>query len=251
MSAGIPFMIKGPKIKKNKTVETAVSSIDFTPTILSLMNVDSINGANFQGEDISVDLTSDQIISRTDRIIISVDTGNKPTWIMAMHSKGYKLVVSKNGEPFLFDLNRDYNELVNYIDSDNHQEIKKELQVALYEAIVNYNIPMMKVTDDVFFDTPSCNDSADVLIRNGGGKILCQDLTSKKQCRNSKSVADHCPNFCKTCTCEDSEGLIFVDGILGTCSEVADKCSTSQKVQNFCRKSCGRCETDRRLRDVL
>lgn len=241
MSAGIPFMIKGPKIKKNKTVHTAVSSIDFSPTILSLMNVDPNNGANFHGEDISADLISDQIISRTDRIIISVDTGKSATWIMAMHSTGYKLVVSANGPPFLFDLNMDYNELGNYIDSDDHQEIKKELQIALYDAIVNYNIPMMKVTGDLFFDTPACKDNANVLVRNGGGKILCQDLTSKQLCRNSKAVADHCPNFCKKCACEDSKGLIFVDGFLGTCSEVADKCSTSQKVRKFCRKSCDSC----------
>ena len=52
-SAGVPFIIQYPKrIMKGKKINTACSSPDFAPTILSLMNIDH-SYVKFQGIDMS------------------------------------------------------------------------------------------------------------------------------------------------------------------------------------------------------
>lgn len=53
-SARIPFVIRYPeKIKAGKVINTAYTNVDFTPTILSLMNVKT--DASFHGMDTSKD----------------------------------------------------------------------------------------------------------------------------------------------------------------------------------------------------
>lgn len=247
MSAGVPFMIRGPKIPRYNVVNTAMASVDFAPTILSLMNVFNTEGATFHGQDMSERLISETPTADDEnRIIFSMDTGKSPTWAMAMHTKGYKLVVGTHSIPYLFDLNKDFNELTNYIDSPEHQEIKVELQKALGEALVKYNIPMLTRVSDIFLEKPLCMDNQNVLEVNGD-KLLCKNLFSSALCRFNQDVANHCPETCLTiarvnsCPCEDSPGLIFVDGIVGTCEEVSNKCSSSSKVRKFCRKTCNQC----------
>lgn len=245
MSAGIPFMIRGPKIPRYNVVNTAMASVDFAPTILSLMNVFNTEGATFHGQDMSERLISETPTADDEnRIIFSMDTGNSPTWAMAMHTKGYKLVVGIHSIPYLFDLNKDFNELNNYIDSPEHQEIKVELQKALGEALVKYNVPMLTRVSDIFLEKPLCTDSDNVLEVNGD-KLLCKNLFANAICTYNQDVANHCKETCSvvvnSCPCEDSPGLIFVDGIVGTCEEVSNKCSSSSKVRKFCRETCIQC----------
>jgi len=245
-SAGIPFLIKYPdKIQPGKIVETPYSSVDFAPTLLSLMNVKDYSQVSFHGVDGSDELLdSSQVSKRKDKIIFSMDTGNSPAWAAAVKD-GYKLVVALRLEPFLFDLNVDPEEMINYIDSDlpNHVAVKADLQAALGEALSKYEIPMTNIVSDIFLDMPFCFDSRDALRLTTGQKILCSDIGQdifSNDCGDF-NVGNHCPRTCGTCKCEDSIGPIFVKGEVGTCGDVADECSSSGKVQIFCPKTCARC----------
>jgi Arylsulfatase A and related enzymes len=72
-SAGIPLIIRYPrKIKSGKIIETAYSSVDVAPTILSLLGVKDTSSATFQGVDGSQELTtSGNVSAQQDKIIFS------------------------------------------------------------------------------------------------------------------------------------------------------------------------------------
>jgi arylsulfatase A-like enzyme len=245
-SAGIPFLIKYPdKIQRGKIVETPYSSVDFAPTILSLMNVKDYSRFPFHGVDGSDELLdSSQVSRREDKIIILMDTGLSPSWAAAVKD-GYKLVVSLRTDPFLFDLNVDPEEMINYIDSDspNHVAVKADLQAALGEALSKLEIPMTNIVSDVFLDRPACFDSNDAIRLRTGEMVTCNDIGQgifTNDCGDF-NVDRHCPRTCGTCKCEDSLGPIFVQGKVGTCGDFADECSSSGKVRTFCHKMCDRC----------
>jgi len=244
-SAGIPFLIKYPdKIQAGKVVETPYSTIDFAPTILSLMNVKDLSQLTFQGVDGSEELLNSSKVSKKDnKIIFTMDTGNAPTWAAAVKD-GNKLVVDFKTKPYLFDLNIDPEELINYIDSSAHATVKAELQAALGEALITYNIPMTKAGKDIFLEAPACFDSRDVLQLRSGRKVLCEDMGKKmffNDC-GELNVNRHCPQTCKVCKCEDSTGPLFVNGEVRTCGEdLADQCSSRDKVRTFCPKTCNVC----------
>ena len=245
-SAGIPFLIKYPdKIQRGKIVETPYSSVDFAPTILSLMNVRDYSRFPFHGVDGSDELLdSSQVSNREDKIIFTMDTGNNPSWAAAVKD-GYKLVVSKGGDPFLFDLNVDPEEMINYIASDllKHIAVKADLQAALGEALSKYEIPMTNVINDLFLDRPACFDSPDALRLTNGKRVTCNDVGQNlltNDCGDF-NVDRHCPRTCGTCKCEDSVGPIFVQGKVGTCGDFAYECSSSEKVRTFCRQTCATC----------
>lgn len=154
--------------------------MDFAPTILSLMNVNEYSQVNFQGIDGSSELlNSSQVSKRKDQVIFSMDTGNTPAWAAAVMD-GYKLVVSLRSKPFLFDLNIDPEEIINYVDSSDHAAVKADLQATLGEALSNYEIPMTNVVKDILLDVPACSDSMNVLLLRNGKKVSCNDIEQNK-----------------------------------------------------------------------
>jgi hypothetical protein len=143
----------------------------------------------------------------------------------------------------LFDVNIDPDELINYIDSPNHAVVKAELQAALGEALVIYDIPMTRNDDDIYLEIPACFDSSDVLQLRNGQKVLCKDMGNNLYTNDCGdwNVNTHCPKTCGTCKCEDSVGPIFVGGEVKTCEDLADQCTSSWNVRDFCRKTCSTC----------
>lgn len=107
-SARIPFIIRCPgKIEPGTVVTQALGTVDFLPTVLSLMEVEvphQVDGrdasALFMGKDIDWEDIS---------FVRATGEGN---WISAISAE-YKLVYSANEEPWLFDLKKDPNELTN------------------------------------------------------------------------------------------------------------------------------------------
>lgn len=243
-SAGIPFLIKYPdKIQAGKVVETPYSTVDFAPTLLSLMNIKDLSQLTFQGVDGSEELLNSSLVSKNDdKIIFTMDTGNTPTWAAAVKD-GHKFIVSSGSKPYLFDVNIDPDELINYIDSPNHAVVKAELQAALGEALVIYDIPMTRNDDDIYLEIPACFDSSDVLQLRNGQKVLCKDMGNNAFTNDCGdwNVNSHCPKTCGTCKCEDSVGPIFVGGEVKTCEDLADQCTSSWNVRDFCRKTCSTC----------
>jgi hypothetical protein len=243
-AAGIPFLVRYPeKVPPGKVIETAYSSVDFAPTILSLMGVNIPSNVPFQGVDGSEELTSSQLLTSNEhQIIYSFDTGNTPTWAAAIKDS-YKFVVSKNDIPWLFDLNSDPEEMYNYIDSYYHRDIAEELRLALVQALTNYDIPLTEITNTIYLDKPVCQDSKDILPLTNGNIAFCKDLgetMNLSKCENQPKIRNHCPHTCGTC-CKDSPGMIWVNGSARQCESLQNNCHMD-KVQRFCPETCNLCK---------
>jgi uncharacterized sulfatase len=123
-SAMIPFVIRYPEhIKAGKLVHTAYTTADFAPTILGLMGADT-QGQEFHGQDRSREFIDTAAENREDRIIYITNAGGR--WVAAASDR-YKLVLSHLDSPWLFDLERDPDELVNYFNNPEYGEIRHRM----------------------------------------------------------------------------------------------------------------------------
>jgi arylsulfatase A-like enzyme len=110
-SARIPFLIYYPgKIQPGTVVNQALGTVDFTPTILSMMGVQG--EPSYQGRDASDLFTSKGKIKKWKDIAVVRSTSSTSPWIAAISDR-YKLVLSKAGKPWLFDTHEDPDELSN------------------------------------------------------------------------------------------------------------------------------------------
>lgn len=140
-SARIPFVITCPgKIEPGTVVTQALGTVDFLPTVMSLMDVEvphQVDGrdasALFAGEDIDWE----------DIAFVRATSGG--SWVSA-HSADYKLVYSANEEPWLFDLQNDPNELTNLAGRAEHADTLKSMT----EKLAAYG----KQHNDPHFDHP-------------------------------------------------------------------------------------------------
>ena len=120
-------------------------------------------------------------------------------WVAASTSR-YKLVISNQDVPWLFDLENDPDELFNQYGKKQYSSIKKKLKYRLREFMVKYEMPYI---NRLHWQTISCRDSDDVLPYKAGSKKrrLCNDIQQKdgnKMCKNEK-VYIHCPLTCGKC----------------------------------------------------
>ena len=145
-SAGIPFIVRYPaKERQGKIIKTSYSSIDFAPSILSLM--DAVDEEiQFDGVDFSDELLSEDMVTNGDHISFTFLTGDRPAWAAAI-MKQYKLVVSSVDIPYLFDLKEDPYEIINFFDSPTHKAPKKLLSNALIKALNEHDIPLKNQTN--------------------------------------------------------------------------------------------------------
>lgn len=136
-SARIPFVIRYPeKIKAGTVIDQALTCVDFMPTALDLIGSplpDCIEGRDaaglFTGDDAD---WKDVAFFRS--------TGGKNNWIAAVTSR-YKLIFSNKGDPCLFDLERDPDELRNFIADADYGSIARRLAGDLLEYARKYNDP--------------------------------------------------------------------------------------------------------------
>jgi uncharacterized sulfatase len=139
-SAKIPFVIRYPdRIKAGKVIKTAHTTTDFAPTILSLMGIES-ELPKFHGRDGSADLLSEDEEVTGDRITYIRNSGNR--WVAAVHHR-YKLVLSAADAPWLFDLEKDPDELTNFYDDPNYREVATRFQEKLTELMRQYDEPAL------------------------------------------------------------------------------------------------------------
>ncbi|QHI39253.1 Arylsulfatase [Kordia antarctica] len=139
-SARIPFLIRYPnKIPANKVINTAYTNVDFVPTILSLMNVKT--DIKFHGLDTSVDFTSSEKIINSNRITYYAKSGG--WWVTAVNDR-YKLVIDKKEKPYLFDLEKDPDELINFYNDKDYAEIAKMMQTELFKQLKKFDEPGLK-----------------------------------------------------------------------------------------------------------
>jgi len=238
-SAGIPFIVRYPqKIKPGKVIDTTYSSVDFAKTILSLMNARS-KKTNFDsyGIDGSRELLEDDVPAKLNQIRFLYDAGKKARWAAAVMD-GFKLVISRNDVPWLFNLKEDPHEIFNYYNDPKFSEILVYLQDALLAEIKEHKWPIFK-NQSLYWDPPVCKDSNDVIpIAAKGYCSEIQEDQVEKHCQ-LPGVFDHCQITCNSC-CEDSIGKVVIDKELKACEDLEEHCSNA-KVKKFCPKMCNIC----------
>ncbi|VGO17423.1 Arylsulfatase [Pontiella desulfatans] len=136
-SAKIPFVIRWPKkIKAGKIIRKAYTNVDFAPTTLALMNVKT--DAPFHGLDTAADFLGPQQEVVDDRITYFAKNGG--WWVAAVDNR-YKLVLDKTEKPWLIDLEKDPDELVNFYTDPAYADTAKRLQDELFKQMKKFEEP--------------------------------------------------------------------------------------------------------------
>ncbi|MDN5212976.1 sulfatase [Fulvivirgaceae bacterium BMA12] len=148
-SAKIPFLLHYPgKVKEGLIINQALSTVDFLPTILSLMDVPTANKE--QGRDASELFASGAVAPEWKDVIFLRGTGsrdNKPdiNWLAAVTDR-YKLVFSPKDKPWLFDLVEDPHELENHFENPKYKNTISELAKSIIEYGEKYDDPRIHMT---------------------------------------------------------------------------------------------------------
>nr|MQY79499.1 DUF4976 domain-containing protein [Bacteroidota bacterium] len=132
-------------------IENAISTVDFAPTILGLMRIN--HRVRMQGVDFSkLAMNPDrQERSKDITFVRSTGTGSDGNWIGAFTSR-YKLIVSKNDDPWLLDLEIDPDELTNFILEPGYSSVVEELATDLKKYVNKFDDPFLlntKMADDL------------------------------------------------------------------------------------------------------
>lgn len=139
-SAKVPTLLycKG-KIKAGSIVKPVINSVDFVPTVLSLMGIE--NTSNGDGRDCSQIITSGKTPKGWNDMVISKMGG----WI-AVATPDYKLIItSKAGStPCLFDLKSDPMELRNVFADGKNSAIIKSMTSFLDDYMAKSKEPLAK-----------------------------------------------------------------------------------------------------------
>ncbi len=127
-SAKVPFVIRAPdKIKPGSIIRQALGCVDFAPTILGFMGLDA--PPKTDGRDASALLTGKAPDGWKDVAFMrgaSMNRQSPGSWLAAVTQR-YKLVVSPREKPWLFDLQKDPDEVTNYFADPACRETIRQL----------------------------------------------------------------------------------------------------------------------------
>jgi arylsulfatase A-like enzyme len=132
-SAKIPFIFYYPsKIPAGAVVENAFNTVDFSPTILKFL--EQKVPSEMVGRDFSNLLINPDAQKNYEDITFIRSAGllSSANWIAAVTSR-YKLILSKNDEPWLVDMKLDPDEKINFITKPENAELVKTLAKKLAE----------------------------------------------------------------------------------------------------------------------
>lgn len=145
-SAKIPFIFYYPaKIPAGSVVTKAFNTVDFSPSILKFMNRKV--PAEMVGTDFSQILVNPEIQNNFEDVTFLRSAGydESANWIAAVTSR-YKLILSKNDEPWLVDMEIDPDEKINFIAKPENAKLVKELAQKLNIYGKQQNDPYLKGT---------------------------------------------------------------------------------------------------------
>ncbi len=140
-SARIPFILYCPtKVRAGTLVDEAMTCVDFLPTVLSLMGFEVPE--TVQGHDCSILFTLGRSPAcwKDVAFMRSAEKATGTLWLAAVTSR-YKLILSSEDEPWLFDLARDPAESVNLYQDPTLCDIVRQLSVALLEYGLDFSDP--------------------------------------------------------------------------------------------------------------
>jgi arylsulfatase A-like enzyme len=147
-SAKIPFVLYYPaKVKPRTLIHETLTCVDFLPTILSLMNVTS--AGKEQGRNASSLFVDGKAPADWKDVAFMRGTGQRngkddDNWL-AVVTHRYKLVYSPQDPPWLFDLEKDPDELINIYQKPEYKETVKKLAQELLVYGKKYNDPRINV----------------------------------------------------------------------------------------------------------
>ncbi|OPZ16364.1 MAG: Arylsulfatase [candidate division BRC1 bacterium ADurb.BinA364] len=128
-SAKIPFILYYPaKIEAGTVVPQALGCLDFAPTILGLMGVDS-SALKTEGRDASALFLGAPPRDWKDVAIFRIGRGN--SGYVAAATARYKFIVSAGDEPWLLDLREDPEELNNLFHDPARRDVVRALGAEL------------------------------------------------------------------------------------------------------------------------
>ncbi len=140
-SCRVPFLVYYPgKVAPGTRIDQALGSVDFVPTILNLMGVET--AGKEEGRDASQLFTGRG--GAWDDVTILRGTGTGQGWLMAVTDR-HKMVVSPRDPPWLFDLERDPDEITNFFEHAGYREIVKQLGRRLLAYGRQYKDPYIRV----------------------------------------------------------------------------------------------------------
>ena len=245
-SAGVPFLIQWPgKIPAGKHIETAYSSVDFVPTLLNLVGMNTTE-LGLPGLDASGDLMNDRMLISDGNQLRFIDRA-KGQWAAAF-SQRYKLVLGPNKmEPYLLDSAVDPNELINFYNQQGYKKTSKKMKKALLQAMEEHDFQLRRRNDVIYLIKPACQESRDQL---DGDYIftVCADYQNpalQDKCQNP-ALKRKCPVTCNACSKDSPEWREFMwKERFFSCSKIANKSENVRKrlckkraIGNFCRKTC-------------
>jgi len=121
-SARIPFLVYYPsKIPANTVLTQAFTTVDFQQTLLGLAGINK--SGNEEGRDASPLLTQAKGADKQWHDIAFMRAASKTGegWLTAITDR-YKLIYNPEGEPWLFDLEKDPDELINFYTKPEYKE---------------------------------------------------------------------------------------------------------------------------------
>lgn len=125
-SAISPLIVRyPPTIKAGKRIHSAMTTADFPVTMLSLLNSKETLGA-VHGRDLSDQFLNDESEVRKKDITymrgVMSPLGPPPYWVAAFDDR-YKLVIGKDEPPWLLDLEKDPDEVINFYNKPGYRDI--------------------------------------------------------------------------------------------------------------------------------
>jgi len=141
-SAKIPFVLYyPPKVKGGTVIDEALGCVDFLPTILALMGFET--AGQEQGRNASELFTTGKPPAGWQDVTFVRSTGRQAggaNWLAAV-TKRYKLVYSSIDDPWLFDLEKDPDELENFFGVPAYRETVRQLSRQLLDYARRFNDP--------------------------------------------------------------------------------------------------------------
>ena len=253
-SASAPLIIRYPDyIQPGKIIRSAYSSIDIFPTLMTLMNARRNNDteellSGLPGLDASNELINYEVVSiKNNTRYMTEGKVLRPKWVAAFTHR-YKLVLSPE-IPWLFDMEEDPDELINYIDDPKYVNILNELRSSLVDTILNGTfIKEIHDTHVFLLDKPSCMDSRNRLRYRNETKTC--DQIPDEQCEKFV-IRSQCPRKCKVC-CEDAKGSFLIGNKMDgneilSCNDITNPdtgyCRLYPIAFRFCPQTCNKCNT--------
>ncbi|MFY9255287.1 MAG: sulfatase [Fuerstiella sp.] len=144
-SARVPMILSYPtQIAAGQVYSEPVGTVDVTPTIIGMLGLPA--NAEDHGRDLSSILKNVSAAPTTvarQPLTFLRNAGKTAGWVAAVDSR-YKLILSVNDEPWLFDKEQDPDEVLNFWRRPGTKEASVRLGKALREYGVSKNDPHLK-----------------------------------------------------------------------------------------------------------